>query len=432
MRIVVAGAGIAGLAAATWLRDRGHEVEVLEVAARPAGRAMTLRRPGADDIVDIGTQYYHSNYRRGRALLRRMGLDRQARTIRGRTRFFDLLNPAETCTTGHRVPYIGLGSPWANAKLLGVGAWRLLRNPIDLYGLGDYDRIDALATNDCVSDPFEWYFNARTMISAGALVEPHAYDVSYLHLIRLMWIIVMTDYLTLDRGIASLHEALAAALPVRYGTPAVALSTNGTRVAGVALADGTAIEADHVVLAVPAGAAAAMLPAPWTRERAFLEGVFQPAMQVVTLFLEGTLERGVWSYVLKPHPGQLVSFCVDAAEKNAAMVPSGRAILQAWICHPAAETTAATTDDELIAAVIGELEPLAPGLSGRVEGGHVRRIAHAVPQMPPGHNAAARRFLAAIDRRQGLSVCGDFYTGGYMESALWSAQRAVQRIAAAD
>ncbi len=431
MRIVVVGAGIAGLAAALWLRDRGHEVEVLEAAERPAGRAMTIRRPGSDDIVDVGTQYYHSNYRRGRALLRRMGLHEQARTIRARTRFFDLRDPARTCTTGHRLPYIGLGSPWQNARLLGTGGWRLLRNPIDLYGLGDHDRLDALACNACVRDPFEWSFNARTMISAGALVEPHAYDVSYLHLIRLMWIIVMTDYLSLDRGIASLHEALAAALPVRYGAPVAALATAGERVAGVALADGTAIAADHVVLAVPAGAAAAMLPAAWPEERAFLEGVFHPAMQVVTLFLDGPLERGVWSYVLEPHPGQLVSFCVDAAEKNTAMVPSGRAILQAWICHPAADTTGAMTDDALVAAVTRELEPLVQGLAGRFAGAHVRRIAHAVPQMPPGHNAAARRFLAAVDRRPGLSVCGDFYTGGYMESALWSAERAVERIGAA-
>lgn len=46
MRIAVAGAGITGLAAATFLRRAGHEVVVFEAADRPGGAIATRRRDG--------------------------------------------------------------------------------------------------------------------------------------------------------------------------------------------------------------------------------------------------------------------------------------------------------------------------------------------------------------------------------------------------
>jgi protoporphyrinogen oxidase len=428
VNIVVVGAGLAGLAAATWLRDRGHRVSVYERDTRPAGRAMTIRRPDGDDLVDVGTQYFHSNYRRGLALLRRTGLDAELHRIRGRTRFFDRRDPTATFTTGHRLPYIRAGTLWENVRLLTTGAARLARHPIDPYAVAAATRLDTTPAYAAVTDPFERAFNARTMIAAGALVEPDHVEVSYLQLIRLMRIIVMTDYLSAKRGIASLHEALADALPVHYGAAVDGLVAEPGRVTGVRLAAGGVVTADHVVLAVPTPDAAAILPTEWRDERAFLADVLHPPAVIVTLFLDGPLEPGVWSFVLDADPAGLVSFCVDAAEKNPAMVPSRRAALQAWICYPAAARAGELDDDALLAAVVAELEPLVPGLEGRVRHTHVRRIPRAVPQAPPGHDAAARRFLERIDARAGLSVCGDFLSGGYMEAALWSAERAVARL----
>ena len=59
MKVIVLGAGIAGLGAATYFSRKGHDVTVLEANDRVGGRAITLRRSGTDDCVDAGTQYYH-------------------------------------------------------------------------------------------------------------------------------------------------------------------------------------------------------------------------------------------------------------------------------------------------------------------------------------------------------------------------------------
>src|SRR5579863_2028212 len=44
-RVIVIGAGLAGLAAALELAGAGHPVTVLEAQSRPGGRVLTLREP---------------------------------------------------------------------------------------------------------------------------------------------------------------------------------------------------------------------------------------------------------------------------------------------------------------------------------------------------------------------------------------------------
>src|SRR3954469_1800800 len=49
-RVVVIGAGLAGLCAAFELLNAGHDVTVFEARARPGGRVLTLREPFADGL----------------------------------------------------------------------------------------------------------------------------------------------------------------------------------------------------------------------------------------------------------------------------------------------------------------------------------------------------------------------------------------------
>jgi Flavin containing amine oxidoreductase len=49
-RVIVVGAGLAGLCAAYELAALGHDVSILEAQERPGGRVQTLRAPFTDDL----------------------------------------------------------------------------------------------------------------------------------------------------------------------------------------------------------------------------------------------------------------------------------------------------------------------------------------------------------------------------------------------
>lgn len=423
MRVVVIGAGLAGLGAATYLARKGHDVTVFEAGERPGGRNVTLTSKRGDK-ADAGTQYFHGNYRRALALIRDTGLDKGLAKVAGPTRFFDARSPRGYFDIAHNAPWIAPAG-WSNFKAAGLILRILLnwRQPFSLDYPAKFDAADAWQT---LTDPFLRDFVIRPLVLAGALIEPAAANASLLHVMRLFQIVVMTNYFVLPGGVASLAETLAAPLAVRYRTPASHLVVEHGAVTGVAFANGAIETADHVVVAVPPPVALAMLPHDWTAERAYLGGIVQPPFALVSFFMDRPLDPKVWSYMAPS--GGLVSFFTDAARKAPAMARSGRSILQAWSCYPASQALISLGDTEVIARCRAELERHFPRASGWIEEAYVTRHPYAVPLHTVGHQQRTADFLHSADTRPGVSFCGDYMTGGFMEAALWSAERAAARI----
>jgi protoporphyrinogen/coproporphyrinogen III oxidase len=423
MRVLVIGAGIAGIGAATYFARKGHDVEVREAGERVGGRAITLTSKRGDK-VDAGTQYFHSNYRRALSLMDEAGLGGQVSPVAGPTRFFDTRSECGYFDVSHRLPWFppaGLN----NLKALGLIV-RMLRASRDPFSLDYSPALDAANAWKELTDPFVRDFVLRPLMLAGALAEPSAAEPSLAHVLRLFRIVVMTNYLVLPGGVASLTAALAKKLRVSFGQPAKRLVIEGNNVAGVELANGQTLPADHVVVAVPPPAALPLLPQDWTAERQYLQSIAIPPFALVSLFLDRPLDKRVWSYMLPPQK-TAVGFVTDALRKAPAMVPSGKSVLQAWICYPASQSFAALSDNDVVERCRRELEPYFPGLSTMIEEAHVNRHPYAVPFHTPGHQSRTVDFLRNVDLREGVSFCGDHMTGGFMEAALWSAERAAAR-----
>lgn len=427
MKVVVIGAGIAGLAAGTYAARDGHEVIVLEASDRVGGRARTLRHRG--DTVDVGTQYYHSNYRRTLELLKDVGLKDALDPIGGATRFFDSRAKRGSFRVGHRLPWFETAGVGGNLRLWWNVAKLLLTHRTDPYTLdGPVPASDGKRALEVFRDRNTVEYMIRTLTVAGAITEPEPTDVSVLHIARLLRIIVLTRYYSCREGNAALHERLAERLDVRLETPVGRVLMEGSRVTGVELVSGEAVKADHVIVCTPPPATAAMLPDDWTEELDFLRSIRIPTFAFPTLFLDRPLQPGIWSYMMPWRQGTLTSCVLDAHRKNPHMVPSGKAILQPWPAYPAWERLSGMDDDAITAAVLEELGRFWEGIEGWVEHVEVTRHAVAVPFHPAGHHAAAKKFMASADAREGVSFCGDYLSGGYVEPAVWTAERAVSRL----
>lgn len=423
MRVIVIGAGIAGLGAATYFARKGHDVEVMEASGRVGGRNVTLTSKRGDK-VDAGTQYFHSNYRRALALMNEVGLREKLAKVSGPTRFFDARSPRGYFDIAHNAPWIAPAG-FSNFKalpLIGRVLANWHRDPFSLTYPAQLDEIDAW---QAMPDPFLRQFVVRPLVLAGALADPAALRPSLLHVMRLFRIVVLSHYLVLPGGVASLAQALAARLKVSFGRPVKRLVVENDKVMGVELADGRLERADHVVVAVPGPAAAELLPEGWRAERGYLGGIVMPTFALVSLFLDRPLDTKVWSYMLPEQ--STVSFVTDAARKAPAMVASGNSVVQGWVCYPNSSTLAGRSDSEMIEQVRAAIESQLPGVSSHIEEAHVTRHPYAVPFHSVGHQRRTIEFLRSADTRQGMSFCGDYMTGGFMEAALWSAQRASQR-----
>ncbi|MEP7114106.1 MAG: NAD(P)/FAD-dependent oxidoreductase [Ilumatobacteraceae bacterium] len=78
MRIVVVGAGMAGLTATRHLLLGGHDVTLIEAGARLGGRARTVREPFREgQYVESGAEWIDTHHHRMRALLDRHGMELQ-------------------------------------------------------------------------------------------------------------------------------------------------------------------------------------------------------------------------------------------------------------------------------------------------------------------------------------------------------------------
>ncbi|HEY3503165.1 MAG TPA: FAD-dependent oxidoreductase [Actinocatenispora sp.] len=261
-RVVVVGAGPAGLTAARALTTAGASVTVLERGTTPGGRSGVDELRVGDEVwrFDQGAEFVASFYKATRYLARQVGLGRQDLVrlpVDGRVvidnRSYEM--PA-TVRAMMRSPLLSARS---KRHVMALGTRLATHAP-------DWRRLDAAADLDDTNAAA--YFADTVGLDYVERILPVTMDALMLSpAARTSRVLGMAQFAAAPGstlycprgGLATLWDAVAAALDVRYDTTVAALHPDGDTVR-VETAGGDALTVDAVLVAGPPALAAALLP----------------------------------------------------------------------------------------------------------------------------------------------------------------------------
>ncbi len=442
-KVIVIGAGLAGLAAAYELTQAGHDVTVFEARLRPGGRVRTLREPFSDGLyAEAGARVFSDSYTR----------------LIQYAKLFDLPFAPIPASAFASLYYL-------RGRRLIVKAGKHVDWPYDLsaeerqldpggilakYVLPVVKQIGDPSRPDWRLDPVKHY---DQITFSEFLRREGASDEAVELLRRTFWFGEGSDttsalqylvaYLAttfLGQGLYAfrggndlLPGALAARLQDRiyYGAPVVKISHGPTGVEAVFRQGGEyhALEAKHLICAVPFSHLRHMEVSPSfaPQEEAVIQEleystVVRVYLQVRSRFWEREKVTGS-AYTDLP--------IMEVSEQpfHRPEAPTPRGILEAFVQGPEALRLAEMNPGQRIQFALEHMEKVHPGLRQYVEGGTSKFWGHGgYTQFGPSQMTA---WLPLTARPEGpVHFAGEHTSllAGTMEGALESGQRAAQEV----
>lgn len=442
IRVLVLGAGLAGLAAAWELDAAGHEVTVLEARTRPGGRVHTLRDPFADGLyADAGAVAFSTSYTHANRYIDALGLQRADWVFPSVPQLHHLRGKRFAAGESTQWPYA------LTAEEQPLGPWGLVtRYLLDTLPkeAKDLDAWKRLARFDRMTP--RQYLRAQGA-SEGAIdlirdtqwFGPSIDSASGLSfLVSDMGLFSSGMPFTLAGGNDHLPTAMAAKLSSRihYGTSVRAIRDTGSGIEIDATRAGSpaTFRGDRAVCTLPATVLRGVriepeLPAD---QRTAIDEL--PYGHITRTYVQ--VRRGFWfdegvtGSAITDRPAGVV--ITHPAERGGSATE--RAILESQLGGERARSILAESDDAIIAKTVRALEEVHPGISNHVEGGVVQawsREPESLACLSAPAPGQVMRFLEPLQRAHGrIHFAGEHTTilRGTMEGALASGVRAALEV----
>jgi monoamine oxidase len=451
-KVVVIGAGLAGLSAAYELLQAGHDVTILEAQGRVGGRVLTLRDPFSDNLyAEAGAMNVFDNHTWTLKYIKlfNLTLDTVASSQLGSVLYVH--GKRIETKQGQPVNYpLALGTE--EKKLQRREMWQRYVVPT-LDELGDYTAAEwppsSLRKYDQISF-YQFLRNRGASPDAAEFLGMGAYgglgdgihSVSALVLLReAAHRARMTSNSTIRGGTDMLPKAFASRMSdkIRYGAPVVAIEQNSANVRVVYLQAGSrdSINADRVVCAIPFSVLKSIHVTPpfsAAKQQAIIE---LPYTSVTRTYLQTRqkfwLSEGL-SGSATTDIGNTMVF--DGAPNQSS--DHARGILEAYMGGPMARQAAAIPESERVAWVMKIVEKAYPGLRKNFEVGATK--CWDLDQWARGGYAWYRpgqmtSLLPHVARPEGrVHFAGEHASSlfGWMQGALESGNRVAQEINNAD
>jgi oxygen-dependent protoporphyrinogen oxidase len=433
--VIVVGAGISGLAAAYRLRAHGLKPLVIEQSDRVGGRMRTDRIGGYN--IDAGVTILGRRYRRMRAIVHELGLDRIATPVP-----FSLAIDGPDRTRVYRAARrddLLLGRNLSLEQKLSVARFGidLVRyRRVLLHGLADQatqlddrtaaDYLRGLGTGGSalLREVFQPGLRAAVGGDLGATSRQVLLTVVFNTLDAGFW--------NFREAVDCLPQALAGTVDVRLSASVVAVHRTSTgMVVEVDESRGRQdLRAQGVILAIPGRGIPGLAPwlpdwllGPLARtEFSRLSSIHlglrhPPAAQVVGIgFVNAPAGIGVLQLEHLRAPGR---------------TPAGKGMVSVYFVNAPGFDCVDATDPELTERAMTIMESRFPGMRNEVELVHRVSWLNGIALFPVGRlreMSAVRRRLASWN--EPVDIAGDWLDGVASESALRTGEQAADRLAA--
>ncbi|TQL67185.1 protoporphyrinogen oxidase [Nocardioides albertanoniae] len=434
MRVIVVGAGIAGLSAARDLSLKGHRVTVLESSDRVGGKVRGESVAG--QLVDVGAEAMLNRRPEGVALAREIGLEvvhptdaKSSIWSRGS------LRPIPRSIMGVPLDLAGLES----SGLLSEETLEVVRReptlpPADTdvdTSIGDLiaarfgdETADRLA-EPLLAGVYAGHARSISVAAAAPQLFKLAERGSLLEAAAALPSSTVPVFAGIEGGMSRLPAALAEGLDVRFDVPV----TKVTRTAqGFLVEAGDEAEtADAVVVATPAPVAARLLASTAPSAARELAGIETASVAVVTFAfpdLPAAL-AGKSGFLVPPVEDCAIKASTFSFAKWAWVGERGHYLRTSIGRHGEPPSD---DDDRLVADSLAALERIA-GITAKPSDVHVQRWPDALPQYPVGHLDRVARIRGAVRGVPGLALAGASYDGVGIPATIGSGHRAANAIA---
>jgi oxygen-dependent protoporphyrinogen oxidase len=461
--VAIIGGGIAGLAAAYALREAGVAVTVLEGSPRLGGKLAVSPVAGID--VDAGAEALLARRPEGVGLLAELGLDGERRQpgttsagiwTRGQVRplprrqFMGVpAEPAELAGTGLLSPE-GLARAAEDAELPAA--------PADDADASVTDRVGARMGREVVDRLVEpllggVYAGRCEDLSFQATLAPLAAAAPRFASLGQAVAALLPPaapagpapppvFTTLAGGLGTLPPLLAAASGADVRTRATVRELARTA-GGWRLTIGSAhapqwLDADAVILALPARPASRLLAGTSPAAAAALAEISYASMAVITLAYpdaafpappagSGFLVPAVDGHAIKAVTYSTVKW--PHLRSSGAGQQAGLHLVRCSVGRLGDEAILQRDDDELAGLAAADLAAAA-GVRGRPADVRVTRWGGGLPQYSVGHLSRVARIRAGVAAQPGLAVCGAAYDGVGIPACIASARQAAGQVVA--
>jgi len=228
---------------------------------------------------------------------------------------------------------------------------------------------------------------------------------------------------TLKSGLGQLVDALKPSADVLQGT-VESLERNGSGFR--ARANGNWTEADHVVVATPAGAAAKLLQTSNGKLADLLNAV--PYTSSVTLSLgyrKDTFDHPLngFGFLVPKRERKLMAACTWVGNKFSYRVPDDMVVLRCFMGGDALTES----DESLVEKARAELRQIM-GLQAAPVFHSIARWPSSMAQYPVGHEQRLREMEAILKATPGLHLAGNAYRGIGVPDCVKGGKEAAERI----